>query len=449
MNEHGTAAVIGGGIAGMAAAYELRKAGFTVTVFESRDRVGGRIWTIRKGDFLMDLGTAVYLGTYRDAIAMIHEVGLTHEFVETAAVMGLPRDGVMHHLDLTKLVRAGLTTRAISPMGKLKATRLVADVVRNRKGLGYDTYDELAKIDTETVTEYGRRALNAELLEYLAQPLVSGTWVADANETSVALLHWTVRNMLVSHVYNLTSGVAGLPEHVSTLVDTRLEHRVVNVTNDNTSVSVTYESPGAGQHTETFDACVIATTAEPALEMYPQMDDNHRGLYETNRYRRLGSIVIGFSERPRDSATFCLIPGKDDPDTISIVADHNKAPGRAPEGKGLITVLLAHEYLDRTDHLPDADILDRAVESVKRYYGGLPGEVEEHAVVRWAESVPAIGKGRFRRIADFRRHIDPTPRVQFASDMDRIPGLNGALVSGKEAAARVSAQFSRRVKATA
>ena len=45
-------------------------------MFESRDRVGGRIWTVRKGDFLTDLGTAVYLGTYREAVAMIHEVGL-------------------------------------------------------------------------------------------------------------------------------------------------------------------------------------------------------------------------------------------------------------------------------------------------------------------------------------------------------------------------------------
>jgi len=71
MTQHSTAAVIGGGIAGMAAAYELRKAGFRVTVLETRDRVGGRIWTVRKGDFVMDLGTAVYLGTYREAVAMI------------------------------------------------------------------------------------------------------------------------------------------------------------------------------------------------------------------------------------------------------------------------------------------------------------------------------------------------------------------------------------------
>lgn len=449
MTSHSTAAVIGGGMAGMAAAYELRKAGFDVTVFESRDRVGGRIWTVRKGDFLMDLGTAVYLGTYRDAIAMIHEVGLTKDFVSTPVVMGLPRNGVLHHLDLTKPVRAALTTKALSTGAKLKAARLVADVIKHRAGLGYDTYDELAEIDTETVRQYSRRALNEELLQYAARPMVSGTWVADDNETSVALLHWTVRNMLVSHVYNLTTGVVGLPQHLSTLVETRLSHHVHNVTNENTSATVTYSEPGGQQRTESFDTCVIATTAEPALEIYPQMDDHHRGLYETNEYRRLGSIVIGFSGRSEDPATFSMVPPQDDPDIIAVIADHNKAPGRAPVGKSMFTVLLSPEYLDRTDHLPDEVLLDRALEALKRYYGRLPGEVEEHAVVRWAESVPAIGQGRFRRIADFRKRVDRTSRVQFASDLDRIPGLNGALVSGKEAAARIAAQFPAQVRTSA
>ena len=43
-------AILGAGIAGMVAAYELRKAGYQITVLEARDRVGGRNWTIRGGD---------------------------------------------------------------------------------------------------------------------------------------------------------------------------------------------------------------------------------------------------------------------------------------------------------------------------------------------------------------------------------------------------------------
>jgi monoamine oxidase len=42
--------VLGAGIAGLVAAYELRRAGYDVTVLEARDRIGGRSWTLRGGD---------------------------------------------------------------------------------------------------------------------------------------------------------------------------------------------------------------------------------------------------------------------------------------------------------------------------------------------------------------------------------------------------------------
>src|SRR5580765_7589246 len=41
--------ILGGGIAGLTSAYELRKAGFDCTIFEARNRPGGRSWTIRNG----------------------------------------------------------------------------------------------------------------------------------------------------------------------------------------------------------------------------------------------------------------------------------------------------------------------------------------------------------------------------------------------------------------
>lgn len=436
MTETRTAAVIGAGIAGLAAGYELQKAGFKPTVFENRDRVGGRIWTIRKGDFLMDLGTAVYLGTYRDAIKLIHEVGLSDDFVERSAMGAMMRDGKVHHFDYTTPVRTALSTKAMSWPSKLKAIKLAALTFKVRHSLGYDTYDELAALDTETVREYCRRELNEELLQYCGRPLVSGTWVADDADTSLALMLWTVRNMLVPNVYNLTTGVIGLPNELARRVEPRLGHAVSNVTDTGSAVEVTY-SAGGSERTESFDACVIATTAEPALAMYPQMDANHRALYETTRYRRLGSICIGLSKRPPDPATYVLGALCEDPDTIAVIADHNKAPGRAPEGKGLLTVLLTHEYLERSEHLSDEQVLEYAIEIASKYHGDISGEVEETMVVRWPESVPTIDVGRFKRIAEFKKHLDPTARVQFASDLDRIPGLNGALVSGQEAAARV------------
>src|SRR5262249_35792097 len=46
-------AILGAGIAGLTAAYELSKAGYRCTVLEARERAGGRVWTIRSGDAIV------------------------------------------------------------------------------------------------------------------------------------------------------------------------------------------------------------------------------------------------------------------------------------------------------------------------------------------------------------------------------------------------------------
>ena len=50
--------ILGAGIAGMLAAYELRKAGYTVSILEYREKAGGRCWTLRGGDTFTELGGA-------------------------------------------------------------------------------------------------------------------------------------------------------------------------------------------------------------------------------------------------------------------------------------------------------------------------------------------------------------------------------------------------------
>jgi monoamine oxidase len=48
--------ILGAGIAGLVSAYELQQAGYHVTVLEARDRIGGRVWTIRGGDRIVQAG---------------------------------------------------------------------------------------------------------------------------------------------------------------------------------------------------------------------------------------------------------------------------------------------------------------------------------------------------------------------------------------------------------
>ena len=114
---------------------------------------------------------------------------------------------------------------------------------------------------------------------------------------------WSIRNMLVPTVFSLDSGMDFLARTIAERIGggMRLSHPVVNVTEHDRHVEVTYENDG--EHTETFDGAIVATTAKPALAMFPQMDDNHRMLYETARYRGLVTVALGLNRAPRDRAT--------------------------------------------------------------------------------------------------------------------------------------------------
>jgi oxygen-dependent protoporphyrinogen oxidase len=432
-------AVIGAGMAGMSAAFRLKEAGLEPVVFERDERVGGRIWTAEQGGYLMDLGAAVYLGTYRESIQTIKDVGLSSQLRELPGIGAVPRQGVVHEIDYGRPIRTALTTGVLSTAGKLKAIKLAVLLLRNQRYLGYSDYRDISRIDTESTLEYSRRALSKELEEYGTEPLVRGTWAADDGESSNALMLWSIKNMMAPTVWSLDDGMDALARHIASMVTVRLGHGVTNVTQYDDRAEVTFSPPdGSPEQTETFDGAIIATTAKPALAMFPQMDQNHRELYESARYRGLVTVALGLDRPPTDRATYILIPRVEDPDFIAVIADHIKAVGRAPAGKSMYTLLGSHEYLHRTWDRPDELVLEDALACASRYHGDVASSLEQHRIVRWEEVVPVVDTGRFAMMARFKDRLDLSARVQFASDLDRIPGVNGALVSGMEAAQRVA-----------
>ncbi len=60
--------ILGAGIAGLVSAYELRRAGWDVTVLEARDRIGGRVWTVRGGDRIVQTGRADQLCSFDEGL---------------------------------------------------------------------------------------------------------------------------------------------------------------------------------------------------------------------------------------------------------------------------------------------------------------------------------------------------------------------------------------------
>jgi len=67
--------ILGGGIAGLVSAYELRKAGYEVTVLEARERPGGRAWSVRGGTRIEQIGRPDQVCAFEPGLHMYYNAG--------------------------------------------------------------------------------------------------------------------------------------------------------------------------------------------------------------------------------------------------------------------------------------------------------------------------------------------------------------------------------------
>ena len=82
-------AVIGGGLAGLAAAYELSNSGLEVSLFEASDRVGGQISTVREGKFVVELGADSLVTPDREIRKFLSEIGVVDRLVSQSGLSSL------------------------------------------------------------------------------------------------------------------------------------------------------------------------------------------------------------------------------------------------------------------------------------------------------------------------------------------------------------------------
>lgn len=433
----GSVAIIGAGIAGLTAAYRLKQAGFTPTVFEASDYVGGRIKSFQRGDFLFDVGAFIYLGSYQEAIDLMHEVGLTDKLAKFEAYGAMPKNGDLKFLDLNKPVRTIVGTDYLSAGSKVKSLKLFWLLIKHWKNLNYHDATGIAEIDTDTVHSYCQRELNEELYEYLASVVVRGPWLTNPKNASIGQLLWTMKNFFKPYFYGLDTGMDALPRALAEHLDVRLSTRVGNVSDNGNKVEVSFSTAGADSKTEQFDRCLITTTTDQALAMYPQMNGVARDFYESAEYISSVNTHIGLSRRPENPATYIMTSPKENLDLCGVIVDHLKAAKRAPDHKGQMTVFCRHEWCLANMESSDQKVLDQVLAFLRPYYGDLSDSVEDVEIGRWRQVVPMMPEGRFKQVVAYEKSIDPTARVQLAGDLAPIGGVNAALVSGQSAARRI------------
>lgn len=353
------------------------------------------------------------------------DVGLGAQMHKFDAFGAMPRWGRLNFLDLRKPLKV-LGTPYLSTRSRFTLVKLLRLLGRHWKDLNYTDASGIAAIDTETVSEYCRRGLNQEILDYIAAVVIRGPWLSDPAYASVGQLLWTLKNFFKPYFYGLDGGMDALPTAMAaSLGDVRLSTTALNVTDNGRTVEVTYQRDRA-EHTEDFANVVIATTTGAALNVYPQLSGFAREFYENTEYICSVNTHLALAQRPNNPATYIMCSPREQPDLCGVIVDHLKANHRCAAEQGMITAFCRHEWcLEYLDAL-DEKILDAVLGFLKPYYGDLGSSLCDYEIGRWRDVVPMMPKGRFAAVDRFMRETDPAARVQLAGDIGPIPGVNGA-----------------------
>ncbi len=180
--------VVGGGIAGLAAAHRLveldreKTLGLEVTLLEAAPRLGGSIATERVGEFLVEAGPDSFITEKPWALRLCERLGITSRLISTQAAY--QKVYVVHRGALQPLPEGFfllaptrlwpfLRTPLFSWSGKL---RMACELFVPRGGADSD----------ESLATFVRRRFGAEALDRVAQPLVGGIYAADPEKLSLA-----------------------------------------------------------------------------------------------------------------------------------------------------------------------------------------------------------------------------------------------------------------------
>ena len=166
-------AVIGGGIAGLTAAFRLRAAGIPVTLYEAGSRVGGVIQSIREHGYLAEAGPNTLLETSPAIGELIRELGLAGRRLESD-----PR------AEKRYLVRGGQPIALPSSPGGFLRSPLFSWRAKLRL-LAEPFIARCPEDREESVAEFVLRRMGQEFLDYAIDPLVAGIYAGDPARLSV------------------------------------------------------------------------------------------------------------------------------------------------------------------------------------------------------------------------------------------------------------------------
>jgi oxygen-dependent protoporphyrinogen oxidase len=429
--------VVGAGIAGLAAAYRLRQNGFQVTVLEAAGHVGGRMRTLERDGYRIDTGALMLSLQYKELAALAVEAGLGGDLVRTTNTIGFVRGGTVHRLSTSNPLDS-LTTKLMPARDKIAMAVVALDLVRAWSKLDSYNLDQAVEMDEENLLDYvRRRGLSQGTIDAFIEPLAMSLSFDDARELSVVGFLWALRRVFGGRFFTFSEGVGALPKTLASGLDVTLNARVHHVEEHLGGVRVHWDGGSVEAQ-----AAVIALPAPEVAPIYPCLDAGRRSILNGIAYTSSMHVHFGLKRASAETSSMVYTTPNLHQGLGVTFFEHNKGPGRAPAGKGLLSTYWHGDWSARHWDLDDDKVITEARATAASVFPdalGDPDNIDMQFVSRARHCVVLNDPGRCREQARLVALCHPTARVQLAGDYFSCSSTNTSLHVGEVAARRLIA----------
>lgn len=441
-------AVIGGGISGLAAAYELAARGTSFVLLEASDRFGGLVHTAHVDGFTIELGADSMLAEKPAAIELCEALGLGPRLISTTP----PRTAFIHARGSLHAIPSPSIFGIPATIEGIDAYDLLDQSARTRLKQNFDLPPRTPDAD-ESVADFFRRQFGPDTVSLVAEPLLGGIHAGDVERLSMhstaprlvkleaayggVLNGYRKRTRPASDDGAFRSLRGGMGELVKALTDALPDGSLWPST-PATSVERagsrwTVATPS---NVFTAEAVIVAVPANRAATLLTRSPEI-AALCARVPYVSTVSVALAWPRvqvpHPLDGTGF-VVARRHSPLRITACSwVSSKWAGRAPDEVALLRVFLGGAHDPEAVALDDEELIGAAVRDVSAVLGMTTAPAFAH-VHRWAGAGAQhnVGHGALVREIDRLRVLEPG--LFFAGSGFNAIGVPDCVADGRRAA---------------